>query len=63
VTRKKKKYYPDFIFVAKKITGEVEAHLIEIKPHKQAVKPRNSKKKTQQQLLEERMLYMRNQAK
>ena len=62
-TRKKRNYFPDFFFLAKKVTGELEAHLIEIKPKKQAVKPRNSKKKTGQQLLEEQMLYAKNQAK
>ena len=62
-TRKKRRYFPDFFFLAKKNTGSIEAHLIEIKPKKQAIAPRNSKKKTQKQLLEEHMLYAKNQAK
>ena len=63
VTKKKRGYYPDFLFVARNKEDLISKHLIEIKPHKQAVKPRNSKKKLRSQLIEEQMLYMRNQAK
>lgn len=62
VDRKQRRYNPDFLALMNS-NNNPQWFLVEIKPKKQAKPPRNSKKKTQSQLLQEKFLYMRNQAK
>ena len=63
IKRKKRNYIPDFFMSIRNKNNELERFIIEIKPHNQSVKPRNSKNKTQARLIEENAIFLNNQAK
>lgn len=63
ISKKTKSYYPDFLMEVRTQDGSKKIHLIEIKPKKQAKKPRRSSNKIQKQIIEENALYLKNQAK
>jgi len=62
VDQKMHKYYPDFLAKIKKIKGEVETFMIEVKPKKQTQPPTKKKKKTKT-YINECMTYSINEAK
>ena len=55
---RKHRYFPDFLIKVKNKKQEIEMHLIEIKPFKQLLKPKNGKR-----FLKEMKTWTKNQAK
>ena len=56
------RYFPDFIIKIKEQSGEVKTYVIEVKPKKQTVPPKQPKRKTKNWLYEMKT-YSVNQAK
>jgi len=63
VKRKQRRYYPDFIMQVKDKDGKEKIFLVEIKPHKEVVPPRASKKMSEQSKIYVSNTYMTNMAK
>lgn len=59
IDKKPHTYYPDFYVE----TIQGKKYLVEIKPHSQTSKPRNSKTKSQRVLLNEHLTYAKNDSK
>ena len=62
IDKKMHKYYPDFIVEKMNHNKEIETLLIEVKPHKQTIKPKR-KKKSKKSYLSECITYEINSAK
>ena len=56
------RYYPDFIVKAKKADGTTQTMILEVKPKKETMEPKVSKKKTKRYITEV-MTWGKNQAK
>lgn len=56
-------YYPDFYMAVKTAKGDIQRFIIEVKPHKETAKPRNSKNKSTTTLIYENATFKTNQAK
>lgn len=63
VTRKNRRYYPDFMLMIKDKEGKETVHLVEIKPYKETIPPVKGKKKSEKTLLHEHTTWITNQAK
>jgi len=63
VKRKQRRYFPDFIMQVRDKDGKEKIFLVEIKPHKEVVPPKNSKKKSEVSKIYESNTYMTNMAK
>jgi len=58
---KKHRYFPDFVITFINVEGYVETQMIEIKPHKQTMPPKQQKNK--RRLLQEVLTFEKNMAK
>jgi hypothetical protein len=56
------RYFPDFIIKVKESTGQIKTYVIEVKPKKQTIQPKEPKRKTKSWLYEMKT-YAVNQAK
>jgi hypothetical protein len=56
------RYFPDFIVKVKESTGQIKTYVIEVKPKKQTIQPKEPKRKTKSWLYEMKT-YAVNQAK
>ena len=56
------RYYPDFVVKAKKADGSIQTMILEVKPKKETMEPKVSKRKTKQYITEV-MTWGKNQAK
>lgn len=63
VSKKNRKYYVDFRIVTRSPAGAIVVTLIEIKPHKQTIKPRANKNKSEKTSFDEMTTYVTNMAK
>ena len=63
VSKKKRRYFPDFIVQYEKANGLKYEEVIEIKPHRQVVGPPQNPKRRTQAWIREVMTFMTNQAK
>jgi hypothetical protein len=57
------RYFVDFIAVLKEANGNLKKFIIEIKPHKQTIKPEATKNKKVKTMIYEQTEWVRNQAK
>lgn len=62
ISKKIRRYFPDFLIKVKESNGEIKRYLIEIKPLKQTIEPEVKKRKTKSYIYEV-MEYSKNQAK
>jgi len=62
VDNKVRRYFPDFIIKIKEQSGELKTYVIEVKPKKQTIPPKQPKRKTKNWLYEMKT-YSVNQAK
>lgn len=63
VTKKFKRYFPDFVYKKKTKQGLTEVYMAEIKPNSQTKVPNGSKTKSTRKMITEAAAYVRNQAK
>lgn len=63
LTNKIRRYYPDLILMVKESEETTRKYIVEIKPHKQTIKPKSSKRKKQETYLTECLTYEKNQMK
>lgn len=63
VTKKKRRYFPDFIMKFRNKEGLLVTEMIEIKPHAQVVGPPTNPKRRTQRWMTEVKTYITNQAK
>jgi hypothetical protein len=63
VDRRSRQYYPDFWIKVRSDIGNIKHMIIEVKPHNQVIKPRNSKRKKKETVLAESIRWTRNQDK
>jgi hypothetical protein len=62
ISKKVRRYFPDFLIKVKESNGEIKKYMIEIKPKKQTTPPQKPKRQTKGYLYEAQE-YVRNQAK
>jgi len=60
---KKRRYFPDFLAKICSKSGELVIWLIEVKPHKETIQPRNTGKKSKKTQIYEQTTWARNSAK
>lgn len=60
---KRRRYFPDFLCKIRNSKGDVDTWLIEIKPHKETLPPRQGKRKSKKTQVYEAKTYAVNQAK
>lgn len=60
---KKRRYYPDFIAKIRNNKGELAIWLIEVKPFKETIPPKVTKRKSKKTMLTEEKTWITNQAK
>ncbi len=63
VTKKNARYFPDFIMKVKESSGSIKKYLIEVKPKRQTVIPKQSKGKKKRTYINEVVTYNKNLAK
>jgi len=63
VQMKKRRYYPDFFAKILNKNREPIKYIIEVKPHKETIPPRVTKKQSKKTKLYNESTYLRNQAK
>lgn len=63
VSNKICKYFPDFLIVYKHQDGSIHTEIIEVKPYKQTIPPKQSKNKRHSTLLIEAKMWATNSAK
>ena len=63
VTKKRRRYYPDFLITVMNSDGEKKTHLIEVKPSKHLKPPTSTKGKRRSTLLQEAQAYYMNMDK
>ncbi len=63
VSRKDRRYYPDFMLCIRDKEGKETVHIIEIKPEKETIPPTKGKKKSEKTMVHESMTYATNTAK
>lgn len=63
VSNKERNYFVDFRIVTRKEDGTLKVSLVEIKPHKQTIKPRTSKNKSEKTMTSELTTWLTNEAK
>lgn len=62
-TNKVRRYFPDFIIKVKEENGNVKKYLIEVKPKRQTVAPKETKGKRKKTYINEVLTYNKNIAK
>ena len=62
-TNKVRRYFPDFIMKVKESSGSIKKYLIEVKPKRQTVIPKQSKGKKKRTYINEVVTYNKNLAK
>jgi hypothetical protein len=62
-TNKVRRYFPDFIIKMKEKNGTIKKYVIEIKPKKQTIEPKETKGKKKKTYINEVMTYTKNVAK
>ncbi len=62
-TNKTRRYFPDLYIKMREQDGEIKRYIIEIKPKRQTVPPRNSPKKRTKTYINETKTYAKNLAK
>ena len=62
-TNKVRRYFPDFIIKVKESNGQIKKYLIEVKPKRQTVIPKQSKDKKKKTYINEVVTYNKNLAK
>jgi hypothetical protein len=60
VKKKKRKYYPDFIIKVRDKNGDEKIFLVEIKPYKEVIPPKISRKKSTHSKIYESTTYITN---
>ena len=60
---KRRRYFPDFLCKIHNSKGEIDTWIIEIKPHKETLPPRQVKRKSKKTQIYEAKTYAVNQAK
>jgi hypothetical protein len=63
VQNKQRRYYMDFQIITRRHDGAFKVTLIEIKPHKQTIKPRPNRNKSDKTILTEQTTWITNKAK
>jgi hypothetical protein len=63
VSRRKRKYFPDFYMLLKDSNGKIQQYIIEIKPFKYSHPPSNRGNKSRKTLLYEQKTWATNEAK
>ncbi len=62
-TRKVRRYFPDFIMKVKDNQGRTKSYVIEVKPQKQTLPPKETKNKRKKTFISEVLTYEKNVAK
>jgi hypothetical protein len=62
-TNKVRRYFPDFIVKIKENSGNIKKYLVEVKPKKQTIEPKQTKGKQKKTFINEVMMYNKNIAK
>lgn len=62
-TNKVRRYFPDFIVKIKESSGVIKKYLIEVKPKRQTLEPKQSKGKRKKTYINEVLTYSKNVAK
>ena len=62
-TRKVRRYFPDFIMKVKDNQGRTKTYVVEVKPQKQTIPPKETKNKRRKTLINETLAYEKNIAK
>lgn len=62
-TNKVRRYFPDFIVKIKESSGIIKKYLIEVKPKKQTIEPKETKGKRKKTYISEVLTYNKNIAK
>lgn len=63
LTNRIRRYYPDLILMVRESDEVNRKYIVEIKPHKQTIKPKASKRKKRDTYLNECITYEKNQMK
>lgn len=63
VSNKERRYFMDFRIMVKKQDGTLKTILVEIKPFKQTIMPRATKRKSEKTIMTERATWLTNKAK
>jgi len=62
-TNKVRRYFPDFIVKIKESSGVIKKYLVEVKPKRQTLEPKQSKGKRKKTYINEVLTYSKNVAK
>lgn len=62
-TNKVRRYFPDFIVKIKESSGNIKKYLIEVKPKRQTIEPKETKGKRKKTYISEVLTYNKNIAK
>jgi hypothetical protein len=62
-TNKVRRYFPDFFIKVKDNSGKIKSYVIEVKPKKQTLPPKETPKKRKKTFISEVMTYEKNLAK
>lgn len=62
-TNKVRRYFPDFIIKIKESSGKTKKYLVEVKPKRQTLEPKESKSKRKKTYINEVLTYNKNLAK
>lgn len=63
VTKRKRRYFPDFYMLLKDNKNNIQQYIVEIKPYKETHQPLNRKNKSRNTLIYESKTWATNQAK